>query len=179
MALVRSSVSLPLLAGTAVFVLLPAAHAGRSEHDSRVPSSIAAAGNETLELIHDQTLAVERNTHYLEQQDRFSQMLLRLNQKTPKNPEQAAQIEQAIRADQRALTHVERNILLARLHLKATLPGKVGRVYYLLYKMGKVAPDNAAVAAFLVFALRHQQTVLDQLIKILNQEQASSTTPGS
>jgi len=179
MALIRSSVGLTLLAGTTVFVLLPAAHAGRSEHESRLPSPVAAAGNNVLELIHDQTLAVQRNTHYLGQQDKFSQMLLRLHQKTPQNPQQAAQIEQAIRTDQRALTHVERNILLARLHLKATLPGKVGRVYYLLYKMGKAAPDNAAVGAFIVFAARHQKTVLDQLIKILNQEQASTTTPGS
>ncbi len=179
MALFRSSVGRTLLAGTTVFVLLPAAHAGRPEHHSPVLSSTAAAGNETLKLIHDQTLAVERNTHYLEQQTRFSQMLLRLHQKTPQNPRQAAQIEQAIRADQRSLTHVERNILLSRLHLKATLPGKVGRVYYLLYKMAKEAPDNAGVAAFVLFALRHQQTVLEQLIKILNQEQASTTTPGS
>jgi hypothetical protein len=132
-----------------------------------------------LSLIHEQTLAVDRNTHYLAQQEKFSQMLLRLHQKTPENPRQAAQIAQAIHTDQRALTHVERNILLARLHLKATLPGKVGRVYYLLYKMGKAAPDNAAVAAFIVFALRQQQTVLDQLMKILNQEQASDTTPGT
>jgi hypothetical protein len=206
---VRGSLSLTLLAGTAVFVLLPAAHAGRPENHarasapatvharasapaavharasapaaahSRVSVPVAAAGKETLELIHDQTLAVERNTHYLEQRERFSQMLLRLNQKTPENPRQAEQIEQAIRADQRALSQAERNILLSRLHLLATLPGKVGRVYYLLYKMGTVAPEDLRVHAFIVFAARRQQTVLDQLMKILNQEQASTTLPGT
>jgi hypothetical protein len=173
------SVSLTLLAGAAVFVLLPAAHAGRPENHSRVSTPVAAAGRQTLELIHDQTLAVERNTRYLEQRERFSEMLLQLKQKTPTSPQQAAQIDRAIRTDQRALTQAERNILLSRLHLLATLPGKVGRVYYLLYKMGKVGPDDLRVAAFIAFAARRQQSVLDQLIKILNQEQASTILPGT
>ena len=160
-------------------MLLPAAHAGRSEHAAQAPSSVAAAGKETLGLIHDQSLAVERNTHYLEQQRPVQPDV------APAEPEDARESPAggADRAsDPRrsaALTHVERNILLSRLHLLATLPGKVGRVYYLLYKMGIVAPEDLRVAAFIAFATRRQQSVLDQLIKILNQEQASTTLPGS
>ena len=167
------------LAGTAVFVLLPAAHAGRSEHSAAVRSGTVAAGKQALELIHDQTLAVGRNTHYLDRRARFSQMLVQLKQKTPTNPQQAARIEHAINTDQRTATQVERNILLSRAHLLATLPGKVSNVYYLLNRMGEVAPDDLRVAAFIVFATQRQQTVLAQLIRILNEEQASTILPGT
>jgi hypothetical protein len=141
-------------------------------------SPTVAAGQEVNRLIDEQSRAVARNTHYLQQRDRFNQMLLRLSQKTPANPRQAEQIEGAIHTDRRALTHVERNILLSRIHLLSTLPGKVGRVRYLLNRMGRLAPDDVRMAVYIAFALKRQQSVLDQLIKILNQEQASTDQPG-
>ena len=176
---VRGPVSWMLLTGTVGFVLIPLAQSNRSGGALGASSRVKAAGKETVQLLHDQTLAVERNTHYLNERDRFNQMLLRLTQKTPKNPRQAEQIQSQTRMDERGLAHVERNIVLSREHLLATLPGKVGRVYYLLNTMESLAPNDRRVAAFVGFAAMRQRTVLAQLIYILNQEQASAVLPAS
>jgi hypothetical protein len=176
----RTSAGLALLAGTAVFVLLPAAHAGRPEHQSRAPSSGGggAANAEVQRLLHDQKLAVERNTRYFAERDRFSRMLLRLHEKTLENPRQAEQLKGAIAADRQGLAAVERTILVSRWHLMTTLAPKVRRVHYLLNRMGKVGPQDRGLSAFVAFALKRQQSVLDQLMKILNEEHASTVLPG-
>jgi hypothetical protein len=159
------------------FVSILAAQDMHSGSALGAPSGVKSAGSETLQLLHDQTLAVKRNTHYLDERERLSQMLLRLTQKTPQDPRQAKQLERAIRSDTRVLDRVQRNIDLSRLHLLATLPGKVGRVSYLLYKMQTLPPNDRRVAAFVAFTALRQQTVLSQLINILNQEEASAVLP--
>jgi hypothetical protein len=178
----RSSAGLTLLAGAAVFVLMPAAHAGRPEHHTHAPSSGGGGGGaahgEVQLLLHDQKLAVERNTRYFAERDRFSRMLLRLHEKTPENPQQAEQIKQTIAADRQGLAAVERTILVSRWHLLTTLAPKVRRVHYLLNRMGKVGPQDRGLAAFVAFALKRQQSVLDQLMTILNEEHASTVLPG-
>jgi hypothetical protein len=167
------------LAGTAVLLPIALALAARSTTAHAGSGPVRAAGEETVVKLHDQELALERNTHYLQEQARLSRMLLQLRQQSPENRHQAARIEHSIRADERSLAHVEQNIALSRRHLEARLGPTVGRVYYLLNRMEGLAPGDPRVTAFVAFATLQQQTILDQLIKILNQEQASDVLPGS
>jgi hypothetical protein len=153
-------------------------HTGGDPAPPNVRPLIHAAGVQTVELLHEQALAIQRNQHFLQQQQKFNAMLMRLEQTVPQNPQQAALIQQQIRLNSAALAHVNQNIALSRLHLLNTLPGVVDRVYHLLNVLPTLAPNGQHVANFVALAEQRQLSALTQLMGILNQEIASQTTPG-
>jgi hypothetical protein len=163
--LVRERVRWLLLAGLLGFVLIPLVQVARSGGAFGASSPRV---QEVGRLLNDQKLAVARNTHYLNERDRFRQMLLQKTQQSPTTASAKAQNERAIHSDQSSLAHFERNIALSRAHLLRTLPQKVERVYRLLGQMGATDPVSKKLIALIGMYDQHQHTVLAQLINILN-----------
>jgi hypothetical protein len=175
----RNAVGLTLVAVVALIVPNLPAHAAKgSKGGPPVPPQVRSAGEATLYLLHKQDLAIQRNTNYLQKRHQFNQVLMRLHQKVPRNAQQEQQIQGAIRYNSQLLAHVNRNIDLSRLHIESTLPGLVNSVGRLLDAIQRLSPNNPRVSAFVLFASRRQQSALDQLMDILNQENASQTVPG-
>jgi hypothetical protein len=173
----RNAIGLATLAGSVALLLIPAAHAGRNDGGPSA-GAVGAAMNETLWLLHEQQLAIQRNTHYLQQRKHFNKMLLGDQPATGDGTQPAGPSAQAVRHNRQALAHVEHNISLSRAHLLAKLPPGVKRVQSLLGALERLGSKDRRIAAFVLFAARRQQSALDQLRDILNQEDASLILPG-
>jgi hypothetical protein len=168
--------------------LLPAAYAAKhpggdpaAKHpggDPSVKPSVAGAERETRSLLQEQFQAIERNKVFFQKRDKFNQMLLRLEQKVPQNPQQAALIQQQIRITRAGLADINQTIAASRLHLLNTVPQIANKVYHLLNVLPTLAPNSQAVANFVLLGTRRQTFALFQLMSIVNQEVASQTMPG-
>jgi hypothetical protein len=188
---------LAVLVGVPLIALIPAVYAAKhpadhvapkhaggdpapktTGHDPNVSPLVRAAGVQTVELLNEQSQAIRRNELYVQRRDKFNQILLRLEQKVPQNPQQAALIQQQIRLYSFGVSHYNLTIALSRLHLLDTLPMKIDRVYHNLNVLSMLAPNNPRVASFVALAQQRQLSAFAQLLSIVNQEVASQVTPG-
>jgi len=123
--------------------------------------------------LHDQQLAIQRNTHYLQQRDQLGAKLLQLGQKTPSDPREARMIQQAIARNTAALGQVNRLIALSVQHLNLGLASRQARVNTLAGRLAGIARPNSRLAAYVLSAMQQQQSAMVQLQTVVNKEEAS------
>lgn len=195
--------AMALVAGVVAVVAIPAAQAKRSgiEGTSTTHSGAVLTGSKALhaqgthaasvagvrvgaamtiinEKLHDEGLAIARNTRYLQHRDQLAGTLLQLNPMVPRSASEMRRFHQAIQRNTVALNRVNRLISLSHRHLTRTLPRVDHTVNRLIDALAQVAGSNPRVAGFVLFAMKRQQNAMAQLQGILNQEEASAVTPG-
>jgi hypothetical protein len=137
--------------------------------------SVSTNVNIVNRIFQNERLALGRNYRLLGQQMQIDQRLMQLFATTPTT----AAIQAQITNQTTLFNQLSRLFSLNQIHIGNSLPGYDAQVASSLAALEAAAPNNAAVAAFIVQAMRNQMSYSAQLLRIQTLPPATPFMPST